>query len=80
MKVVLLLCRIIEPRLSRVCFEEMEGLRDGWDMLLQTSEEVYAKLVREKRGTFEQELDKTSEGSIWKISFESWGQILKNLG
>ena len=69
-KVVLLLRRIIEPRLSRVCFEEMEGLRDGWDMLLQTSEEVYATLVREKRGTFEQELDKQVKVRFEKLHLD----------
>lgn len=60
--------RVFEPRLSRSCDEEVERLRDNWQELLAVAERVYMELIREKRGIYEQELDKqvkvsTSVGS-----------------
>lgn len=56
--------RIFEPRLSRTCDEEVERLRDNWQELLMVAERVYMELIREKRGIYEQELDKQVKVSV----------------
>lgn len=59
--------RNFEPRLSRKCSNEVTQLRDNWDRLLATSEKVYLELIREKRGIYEQELDKQVKvKAFWK--------------
>lgn len=59
--------RNFEPRLSRKCNDEVSQLRGNWDKLLATAEKVYLELVREKRGIYEQELDKQVKvKAFWK--------------
>ncbi|XP_052089132.1 uncharacterized protein LOC127725852 isoform X10 [Mytilus californianus] len=50
--------REFELRLPRNEVEEVDQLRDKWQELMELAEEVRHKLLIEKRGTFEQELDK----------------------
>lgn len=45
-------------RLPRNEVEEVDQLRDKWQELMELAEEVRHKLLIEKRGAFEQELDK----------------------
>ena len=50
--------REFELRLPRDEVEEVDLLRDHWQELLALAEEVRQVLLKEKRGNFEQELDK----------------------
>lgn len=52
------ICREFELRLPRSEVEEVDQLRDNWQDLLELAEEVRIILLKEKRGAFEQELDK----------------------
>ena len=51
-------CREFELRLPRSEVEEVDHLRDRWQELLQLADEVRHVLLKERRGAFEQELDK----------------------
>lgn len=51
-------CREFELRLPRNEVEEVDQLREKWQELLDMAEEVRQVLTKEKRGAFEQELDK----------------------
>ena len=50
--------REFELRLPRTEVEEVEQLREKWQDLLDLAEDVRIVLLKEKRGAFEQELDK----------------------
>ena len=50
--------REFELRLPRSEVEEVDQLRDHWQELLALADEVRLLLLKEKRGAFEQELDK----------------------
>jgi len=47
-----------DQRLSRQSIEDVQGLRDEWQKLVEEAEDVYAQLTRERKSGFEQELDK----------------------
>lgn len=51
-------CRSYKLRLPRSEVHEVEALRDDWQTVLDLAEECRVRLLREKRGAFEQELDK----------------------
>ena len=50
--------REFELRLPRHEVQEVDSLRDRWEELLTLAEDVRQVLLKEKRGAFEQELDK----------------------
>ncbi|CAH1799095.1 unnamed protein product [Owenia fusiformis] len=50
--------REFELRLPRQEVEEVDGLRDRWQDLLELADECRHTLLKERRGAFEQELDK----------------------
>ena len=50
--------REFELRLPRTEVEEVDALRDNWFELMELAEQVREILLKERRGAFEQELDK----------------------
>lgn len=63
-------CRVYEVRIPRVEVEEVDGLRQGWEELLQLADRVREDLMKEKRNAFEQELDKqvkVSQGHLRSV-------------
>ena len=50
--------REFELRLPRIEIEEVDSLRESWFELMELAEEVREVLLKERRGAFEQELDK----------------------
>jgi len=50
--------REFELRLPRTEVEEVDGLRENWFDLMELAEQVREVLLKERRGAFEQELDK----------------------
>lgn len=54
----MLIIREFELRLPRIEVEEVDQLRDKWQELMELSEQVRVVLLKERRGAFEQELDK----------------------
>ena len=50
--------REFELRLPRAEVEEVDALRDNWCELMDLAEQVRETLLKERRGAFEQELDK----------------------
>lgn len=55
---VTFLSREFELRLPREEVEEVDKLRDKWQELLDLADQVSVVLLKERRGAFEQELDK----------------------
>ena len=50
--------REFELRLPRKEVEEVDALRENWTELMELAEQVREVLLKERRGAFEQELDK----------------------
>ena len=50
--------REFELRLPRQEVEEVDSLREKWAELMELAEQVREVLLKERRGAFEQELDK----------------------
>ena len=50
--------REFELRLPRIEIEEVDSLRENWFELMELAEQVREVLLKERRGAFEQELDK----------------------
>lgn len=50
--------REFELRLPRKEVEEVDALRENWFELMELAEQVREVLLKERRGAFEQELDK----------------------
>ena len=50
--------REFELRLPRIEIEEVDSLRESWFELMELAEQVREVLLKERRGAFEQELDK----------------------
>jgi dynein heavy chain len=50
--------REFELRLPRQEVEEVDALRENWTELMDLAEQVREVLLKERRGAFEQELDK----------------------
>ncbi|XP_071818739.1 dynein axonemal heavy chain 5-like isoform X4 [Apostichopus japonicus] len=70
--------RSYKLRLPRTEVHEVEALRDSWQMVLDLAEECRVRLLREKRGAFEQELDKQVKLFVVEViqfrnSFDSQG-------
>ncbi|XP_022081686.1 dynein gamma chain, flagellar outer arm-like [Acanthaster planci] len=70
--------RSYKLRLPRSEVEEVEQLRDKWQEVIDLAEQCRVKLLRERRGAFEQELDKQVKLFVVEViqfrnSFDSQG-------
>lgn len=61
--------REFELRLPRTEVEEVDALRENWFELMELAEQVREVLLKERRGAFEQELDKQVKVSHFKPTF-----------
>ena len=57
--------REFELRLPRQEVEEVDALRENWSDLMDLAEQVREVLLKERRGAFEQELDKQVKVGIF---------------
>ena len=60
--------REFELRLPRAEVEEVDGLRESWFELMELAEQVREVLLKERRGAFEQELDKQVKVGLQPLS------------
>lgn len=69
--------REFELRLPRTEVEEVDALRENWFELMELAEQVREVLLKERRGAFEQELDKQVKVSHFKHVYAR--KIFENL-
>ena len=75
--------REFELRLPRNEVEEVDQLRDKWVELMELADQVRENLLKERRGAFEQELDKNVKAFVVEVmefrnAFDSQGPNAPN--
>ena len=63
--------REFELRLPRQEVEEVDSLREKWAALMELAEQVREVLLKERRGAFEQELDKQVKVRMYRVLVKS---------